>query len=274
MEKYIFTDLACEMADEKDRQEKIISETIKKITVFDYKHNAKIRHTVFFLPKIWRLNDKEFTLLYNAVSEDIYATIFSSLGLKTKNGFSVLVVGLGNPHLTSDALGAETVKKITVTRNAKSISVYAITPDVMGNTGIDTVDAIKAYVGLVKPSVVIAVDALMAKSYERLASTVQISDGGITPGGGLGATRQELSINSVGAPVISIGIPMAVNSSTMIAETLKKGGMTHIPDGVSELLNNGLNFFVTPKEADIAVQSAALLLSTSIDLALSKFYGA
>ena len=272
MKKYIFTDLACEVDNEKDTQTKIISEAIKRITAFEYKRDKKIRHTVFFSPKLWQLNDNEFILLNNAVSEELGDIIRENIDINLDNGFSTLVVGLGNPHLTSDSLGAEAVKKITVMRKRKNVSVYAVTPDVMGNTGIDTVDVIRAYVGLVRPSVVIAVDALMAKSYKRLASTVQISDGGITPGGGLGAERQELSINTVGVPVISIGVPMAVNSSTMIAEALIKGGMNNIPDGISVLLKNGLDFFVTPKEADIAVQSAALLISSSIDLALSGFY--
>lgn len=272
MKKYIFTDLACEVDNEKDTQTKIISEAIKRITAFEYKRDKKIRHTVFFSPKLWQLNDNDFILLNNAVSEELGDIIRENIDINLDNGFSALVVGLGNPHLTSDSLGAEAVKKITVMRKRKNVSVYAVTPDVMGNTGIDTVDVIRAYVGLVRPSVVIAVDALMAKSYKRLASTVQISDGGITPGGGLGAERQELSINTVGVPVISIGVPMAVNSSTMIAEALIKGGMNNIPDGISVLLKNGLDFFVTPKEADIAVQSAALLISSSIDLALSGFY--
>ena len=271
MKNYIFTDLACETNDEKHGQEKVISDKIKKITLFDRESKEKIRHTVFYSPRLWMLNNKDFSLLQGAVSEELLLTVSERLSLKKCNGISILVVGLGNPHLTTDALGSETVKNISVTHNKENFSVYAVAMDVMGNTGIDTVDAVRAYTDMLKPSVLIAVDALMAKSYERLASTVQISDGGITPGGGFGMKRRHLDIDSVGVPVISVGVPMVVNSSTMIAEALIKGGMDNIPEGVSALLENGLNFFVTPKEADIAVRSAALLISSAINSALSGF---
>ncbi len=267
MEKYIFSDLACERFESENTVTDIISDTIIKINVSE---KGK-KHTVFFTPMLWGLTDDDFYTLRKELCFEIKNYIVNICGSKLQMPSSVLVVGLGNPHLAADALGAETVKRITVTRHIEEFfgfKVSAITPDVMGNTGIETADAVRAYTELVRPSVIIAIDALLAKSYERLASTIQISNGGIIPGGGINSSGKKLDINSLGVPVISVGVPMAVNSSTMIVEALKKGGVDSLPPSMNELLENGLNFFVTPKETEMILQSASLLLSSAIDMAL------
>ena len=273
MNNYVFSDLACERENGQNCITHIISRDIKKaVSLSNAPTGNKNRHVTFFTPKLWLMDDATFVKLQKEIAFEISKMLRGENNFKAEKNISVLVVGLGNPHLTPDALGAETVKMITVNRhtvrenNAPCIS--AITPDVMGNTGIDTVDAVEAYVSVTKPSAIIAVDSLMARSYERLASTVQISNAGVSPGSGIALKKRAIDYKTFGVPVISIGVPMAINSSTLISEAVAKGGISEPTDNFIELLENSLNFIVTPKETDILLRSASLLLSSSIDRAM------
>lgn len=133
----------------------------------------------------------------------------------------ILVVGLGNMQITPDSLGPKVIQDIDVTRhflhyapqylepNARMVS--AISPGVLGTTGIETQEILKGIVENVKPKLVIVIDSLASKSIERISSTIQIADTGIVPGAGVGNERKELSQNTLGIPVIAIGVPMVVD---------------------------------------------------------------
>ena len=185
---------------------------------------------------------------------------------------SVLTVGLGNPSLTSDALGPETVKHLAVTfpvgnaqsKSARGIAISAFAPDVAGNTGIETAELIRGIVNTVRPTLVIAIDALAARSAERLASVIQLSDGGISPGSGLGNRHKEISHRTLGIPVIALGIPTVVPSSAMMAEVLSLVHTSSDARDIQARLEQGRRFFVTPKEIDLIVRSASLLLADAI----------
>lgn len=276
MEKYIFTDLACEMSYGKTEEKDRLSDRIQKIIYYDPKGPEKnisegTGHITFFTPKLWTLDDDEFLILKDGIVSELKKYIALHLKNYMEGGnLYVLVVGLGNPYLTPDALGAETVKRIAVTNHSpyfvgSRIRVSAIIPDVMGNTGINTVMAIKAYVKELRPDLVIAVDSLRARSYERLASTVQISDTGMAPGSGITKVKHSLCQATLGVPVISIGIPTVVNSSTMIFEIMTKCDIEIENIELRSMLENNLNFFVALKETDILIKSAAILLSTAIN---------
>jgi spore protease len=137
---------------------------------------------------------------------------------KTKK---TLVIGLGNWNITSDALGPKSVSKTLVTRHIFKnynkdydddfTEVSALSPGVMGVTGIETSETVKSIVDTIKPDRVIAIDALASRSIERISSTIQVSDTGIVPGAGVGNTRQEISKESLGIPVVAIGIPTVVD---------------------------------------------------------------
>ena len=142
---------------------------------------------------------------------------------------NVLVVGLGNRSITPDALGPLVAEKIFVTRHLaeeKIItdenvpSVSAMAPGVLGTTGIETGEIIKAVTERIKPDVVIAIDALAAGSMERVTSTVQISDTGIIPGSGVGNRRNSLTEDTLGVPVIAIGVPTVVDAATVANDAL------------------------------------------------------
>ena len=141
--------------------------------------------------------------------------------IKVKKDDRVLVVGLGNWNVTPDALGPKVIEGIMVTRHLSEvmpeameenmISVAAISPGVLGTTGIETAEIIKGIVQNVKPKVLIAIDSLASKSIERISSSIQISDTGIVPGGGVGNKREELTYETMGIPVIAVGVPTVVD---------------------------------------------------------------
>lgn len=213
---------------------------------------------------------------------------------------SVLIVGLGNWNVTPDALGPKVISKIAVTRHlleyaseyiekgTRSVSVIA--PGVLGITGIETGEIIKGVIEKVKPDVVIAIDALASRKMERVSTTIQIADTGISPGSGVGNKRMELSKDTLGIPVIAIGIPTVVDAVTLANDTLdlmldkmvekygEQGDLKKIL-GNSEsgdkmqLIREVLapyvgELVVTPKEIDSIVTNISEVVAGGINIAL------
>jgi GPR endopeptidase len=150
-----------------------------------------------------------------------------------------LVVGLGNSEITPDAIGPFSVRKLNVTRHLRGIDeklydtigrceISALFPGVLGQTGIETVELIRGAAENAHPDVVLVIDALAARSCDRLAATVQLSDSGINPGSGIGNHRKAICRETVGVPVIALGVPTVVNSATLVYDALHKAGI----DGV------------------------------------------
>ena len=193
----------------------------------------------------------------------------------------VLVVGLGNRAMTADAIGPLTVERITVTNHVKSLdpplfqslrhrAVAAVSPGVLGQTGIESALTVRQLVGALHPRLVIVVDALAARSTARLCKTVQLSSGGIAPGSGVGNDRPAFTRESLGAPVLAIGVPMVVDSSTLVADALNQAGIDDLPSALLSVLEGGKSFFVSPKEVDSAVESLAEILARAIDGAMAE----
>lgn len=164
--------------------------------------------------------------------EEVFANEFSQFldGIGIKKSESCLVVGLGNWNVTPDALGPMVCENLLITRHLYELqpesveegyrSVSALAPGVMGLTGIETSDIIFGIVEKTKPDFVIAIDALASRSIERVNSTIQISDSGIHPGSGVGNKRKELSKNTLGIPVIAIGVPTVVDAVSISSDTI------------------------------------------------------
>ena len=208
----------------------------------------------------------------------------------------ILVVGLGNQFVTPDSLGPKVVSEIEVTKHfikytpqyvvEGTRSVCAIAPGVLGTTGIETSEIIRGIVNKVQPKMLIVIDSLASKSIERISSTVQISDTGIVPGGGVGNAREELSEKSIGIPVIAIGVPMVVESAVLVNDCLdlfigKLQNEAKSNDYLNELkekdnyeeikesLNpTGYNMIVTPKEIDDLIENMKDIVSTAINSAV------
>ena len=217
----------------------------------------------------------------------------------TGRDISVLVVGLGNRQVTPDALGPYVADNLCVTRHIvreygkyamgmeRAQLVSAIVPGVMGQTGMETLEIVKGVVTETKPDLVIAVDALAARNSRRLNRTIQIADTGIHPGSGVGNHRNGLTRETLGVPVIGIGVPTVVDAATIVSDTmenliqametsetlkgvgevLKMYNNAEKYELVKELISPHLNgMFVTPKDEDEMVKQISYTISESLNL--------
>ena len=229
-------------------------------------------------------------------SEVLSNELRKMLDLHTDKQGEILIVGLGNIYVTPDALGPKVINEIDVTRHViKYLPQYveegtrpvsAISPGVLGTTGIETVEILKGIVDNVKPKLLIVIDALASRSIDRISSTIQISDTGIVPGAGVGNTRQEISQNSLGIPVIAVGIPTVVELATLVSdgidifidrlqekaesnEYLNKLQQNDKYEEVKEALNVGeYNMIVTPKEIDDLIENMKDIVARGINFAV------
>lgn len=205
---------------------------------------------------------------------------------------TTLIVGLGNRDITADSLGPKTVSKIMVTRHLtqympdaldKRIEpVSCVSPGVLGTTGVETAEIIEGVISKVKPDVIIAIDALASRKIDRVNTTIQVADTGIAPGSGLGNKRMELSKETLGIPVIAIGVPTVVDAATFAndaLEALNSKSKTNIfPNGMDEsrryemlkdLLGEKISsLVVTPKDIDESMEKLSGAIAGGINLAM------
>lgn len=215
---------------------------------------------------------------------------------------SVLIAGLGNWNVTPDALGPLVVENVMVTRHYFELMpgdvspgyrpVSAIAPGVMGTTGIESSDIVSGIVEKSKPDLIIAVDALAAKSLDRVNTTIQIADTGIHPGSGIGNKRRGLTREILGVPVIAIGVPTVVYASTIVSNTMdmvfehmkRQTSNTQPLFGVFGTMQEqerlqlvrevlqplGHDLLVTPKEIDMFMEDIANIIASGLNAALHE----
>lgn len=195
----------------------------------------------------------------------------------------IIIVGLGNIYVTPDSLGPKVINEIDVTRHLikyvpdivekDTRSVSAVAPGVLGTTGIETVEILKGIIENTHPKLVVVIDALASRSIERISSTIQISDTGIIPGGGVGNARTEISEKTLGIPVIALGIPTVVETAVLVNDSLnlfidklqndaksnsylneikEKDNYEEIKDALNP---SDYNMIVTPKEIDDLIEN-------------------
>ena len=181
----------------------------------------------------------------------------------------VLVAGLGNPAMTPDALGPQALRHVLVTRHLRDVlptlrCVSALGAGVLGTTGIEAAEWIRGAAEHVRPAAVVVVDALAARSLDRLCSTIQVSDAGLTPGSGVGNHREALTRETLGVPVVSIGVPTVVSVETAARDLLAQAG------GDEEKLKKleGRGLFVTPDCIDWKLRELARVVGYGLDLVL------
>ena len=229
-------------------------------------------------------------------SEVVTKELKKIINIHTDKQGDILVVGLGNIYVTPDALGPKVINEIDVTRHIiKYLPQYvdegtrpvsAISPGVLGTTGIETVEILKGIVDNIHPKLLIVIDALASRSIDRISSTIQISDTGIVPGAGVGNTRQEISQTTLGIPVIALGIPTVVELATLVSdgidifidrlqekaesnEYLNKLQQNDKYEEVKEALNVGdYNMIVTPKEIDDLIENMKDIVARGINFAV------
>ncbi len=191
--------------------------------------------------------------------------------LELERDASVLVVGLGNPAVTPDAIGPKTLEHLLVTRHlvtrmpehfASFRPVCALSPGVLGTTGLESVEVVRGAVAHARPDRVIVIDALAAWNPERLCATVQLADTGIVPGSGVGNSREAFDRESLGIPVISIGVPTVVEAKTLVADLLERSGAE------ADLGRFASDLIVTPTDIDANLRDLSRLIGCAINLAL------
>ena len=208
----------------------------------------------------------------------------------------ILVVGLGNIYVTPDALGPKVINEIDITRHLlKYVPQYldkntrpvsAISPGVLGTTGMETAEILKGIVDNVKPKLVIVIDSLASRSMERISSTIQLADTGIVPGAGVDNARKELTVNTLGVPVIALGIPTVVETAVVVNDCLdvfieklqEKAESNEYLNKLKEednyleikeaLIPKNFNFIVTPKEIDSLVENMKDVVARGINMSL------
>ena len=187
----------------------------------------------------------------------------------------VLILGLGNDEVTPDSLGPKVMKNLLVTKHLADLNqleeglgiVGAIAPGVMGQTGIESSDIIKALVKDTKPDLVIVVDALASRSLHRVNRTIQITTGGISPGSGVGNKRKEISKETMGVPVIAIGVPTVVDIASIFYDLNKMIGEEDF-DLSSMLIESDLNYMVTNKEIDEMINMTSDIISKGLNISI------
>lgn len=185
-----------------------------------------------------------------------------------ENGL-VLVAGLGNRAITPDAIGPKVHQNTLVTRHlvrqmpehfGALRPVASLAAEVMGTTGVESGELVRAVCEKIRPACVVAVDALASRSLKRLCRTVQLADTGITPGSGVGNHRMGLTRDTLGIPVIAVGVPTVVDGATLAADLL---GTDDLPD-----LNEGRDLLVTPKDIDSQVSDLSRVIGFGLSMAL------
>lgn len=236
--------------------------------------------------------------LKDEVSQVLAKEIKELIGKKDK--LRALVVGLGNWNITPDALGPKVISKVYVTRHLFQMynkesdqdlaEISAISPGVMGTTGVETGEIIKGIVEKTKPDLVVAVDALASRKMERVNSTIQISNTGISPGSGVGNKRQSLNQETLGIPVIAVGVPTVVDAATLTSDTIdlvieaftrqsSRGSdfykmLMDLKDDekyslIREILEPyNANVMVTPKDIDEVITNLSQIIANAINIAL------
>jgi spore protease len=210
------------------------------------------------------------------LTEEEISAIAGEIAAMLPQEGAILVVGLGNNDITPDAIGPRTVHQVLATRHigqelAKESGLEgiraaaAVAPGVLGQTGIETSEILRALVEEISPAAVVVVDALAARSVSRLGRTIQIADTGISPGSGVMNTRKELSKASLGVPVVSVGVPTVVDASTLAGDLLSDHG----GEPRSDLFQpEGRAMMITPREIDVLIGHACKTLALAINKAL------
>ena len=230
------------------------------------------------------------------IAEIVAGELRDTIAKHVKETDDIMVVGLGNLYVTPDALGPKVVTEIEVTRHILEYMpkimpedtrpVSAISPGVLGITGIETMEILKGVVDNVKPKLLIVIDALASRSIDRISSSIQIADTGIVPDAGVENKRKEISQSTLGIPVIAIGIPTVVDLATVtnecidiFIESLQEKAMSNDylnklkeKDNYEEikeaLVPKDYNMIVTPKEIDKLIENMSKIISKAINMAM------
>lgn len=201
--------------------------------------------------------------------EEIASALADQLKQMLKNRKKILVLGIGNPNITPDSLGSKAVERLMVTRPLKDrpkqyASVSAMAASVYGVSGIESAELAQGLVHSIAPEAVILIDAMATARLERLCQTIQLSDSGLTPGGGVDNARKEISEKTLGVPVISVGMPTVVDCRVLLWHVLGEEWEKHSV----KLHPFEESLIATPRQMELATDMGARLIAFAINKAL------
>ena len=207
-------------------------------------------------------NDGSF---HKEMSEALFLNLRQLLGKRKK----ILIAGLGNANVTADSLGPKVVNNLCITRHLQKegigkyqFELSAIAPGVMAQTGIETSEILESLAAKIKPDVLIAIDALAARSSSRLNKTIQISDTGIAPGSGVGNHRNEITQHTIGVPVLAIGVPTVISVPAIIHDVFGEKSLENVSENIDEEF---ISMHVTPKNIDESMKRISYTISEGIN---------
>ena len=213
-------------------------------------------------------NDKSYQIGEPAF-EEIASALADQMKRMLKNRKKILVLGIGNPHITPDSLGSKAVERLMVTRPLKDrpkqyASVSAMAASVYGVSGIESAELAQGLVQSIAPEAVILIDAMATARLERLCQTIQLSDSGLTPGGGVDNTRKEISEKTLGVPVLSVGMPTVVDCRVLLWHVLGEDWEKYSV----KLHPFEESLIATPRQMELATDMGARLIAFAINKAL------
>ncbi|MBP5610771.1 MAG: GPR endopeptidase [Clostridia bacterium] len=225
------------------------------------------RYLTVAFPPLAELCEEESSLLRDILVREIRSVLPR---VPARRVPTVLVAGLGNRAIVSDAVGPETVGRITATSHLaehepalfRALGCYAVAtaaPGVLADTGLESVGMLAGICRSLRPDYVLLIDALAARSADRLMTTVQIADTGIRPGSGIGNERRAIDRAALGVPVVSVGVPTVVEAATLVSDCLDRAGVTE--EARDAMIDRRDRFYVTPKDVDLSVARISRLLA-------------
>lgn len=279
---YVRTDLACErrradtslagVSYTEEEKNGILKSTLRVESEEGERSIGKPKglYITLSFKELWQQSEEELRSATEALSSVLLEMI-----RKDKKP-SLLIAGLGNRFLTVDAIGPTVLARIVATAHLAELEpelfeslschkITAVTPGVLSQTGIESAALIMGAVKEASPDCVIVIDALAARDCSRLATTIQVSDTGILPGAGVGNPRTAIDHETLGIPVIVIGVPTVVDSSTLLYDALARAGMEEIPPTLTEVLENGRGYFVSPRECDAVTENVSRIIADAIN---------
>ena len=260
------------LAGVKATEKKIQGYPVTQVDILDREGEAALgkpagSYRTLDLTAFWQRGDGFFDRAVRAVGQQVKEL--------TPDSGPVLVVGLGNRAMTPDAVGPLAADSVLITRHLIDAMpqhfsgfrpVAALRPGVLGTTGVESAEAVRGLVDRLHPSAVIAVDALASRRVGRVCCTVQFSDTGIIPGSGVGNHRSALNRETLGVPVLAVGVPTVVDAATLTCDVLAEAGKGELNPAALQGAGDGL--IVTPKDIDTQVHDLAKVIGYGINLAL------
>lgn len=270
MKRFARTDLACEREGGLKGSEYVLA-GCRISEIEEMYRDERVTYRVVHVGRLTQLQGEKLECATDTVTAQIKQV---SEGLAS-HPHCVLVACLGNPRITPDSLGPCVAQRLDVTRHVQLLnkevfsrfgkgSLCLVAPGVLGETGLESAELVRAAAKEVGAELVVAVDALAASNLSHLGSVVQICNHGLHPGSGIGSRRMAIDREVIGCPVLSLGIPTVTDSASMICDALSMAGICGVGKSLSGHLTRAKHYLVAPGDIDELIAAGSSLLASAI----------